>query len=176
MNIKSFFSNIAIVAVLMGVFLFVKCSGGGSGSSGDGIEGTWVDCEDETVLEFSGKKYKVSYDFGVQIEGTYELKEEYKEKGFSRGTIVLKGREVTKELDYTLDGNELIFNGDKFIKGKKERCGKGSSSSGVSLAKDACDCMKKEGEAFEKCANEIMRKIDRLSDIEKKKYDDYECR
>jgi len=35
MNIKSFFSNIAIVAVLMGVFLFVKCSGGVS-SSGSG--------------------------------------------------------------------------------------------------------------------------------------------
>jgi len=42
MNIKSFYSSIAIVAVLMGVFLFVNCSGGGSGSSGSGSSGSGI--------------------------------------------------------------------------------------------------------------------------------------
>ena len=44
---------------------------------------------------------------------------------------------------------------------------------GVSLAKDACECMKKDGERLEKCVKEITRKIEKLSDSELKKYDDY---
>jgi len=90
MNIKSFFSNIAIVAILMGVFLFVKCSGGSSGSSGGSGGGS-------------------------------------------------------------------------------------SSSSGVSLAKDACKCAEETGARLDRCAEEIWRKYEKLSDSEKKKFDDYDC-
>ena len=160
------FNGLVVVAIISACALT---------SCGGGIKGTWVDFEYEEIYEFSGKKYKVSdFDGMEKEEGTYELKEEYKEKGFSRGTIVVKDRYETFEFNYTLDGNELIIDGLKLIKGKKDRCGKGSSTSGVSLAKDACRCMKEtDYEKLVKCAEAITRNVEKLSESELKKYYDY---
>ena len=105
---------------LMTAFMFIGCgSRGGSSSGGSGgndkpLNGTYQLKDDaygvEVSFTFSGNKWK--FDFKregetFQAEGIYELVEEYKENGFSRGVITLKDREGEEKGDYSLEGNNL---------------------------------------------------------------------
>ena len=123
MSRGNFLSYLVIASfALMTSFMFIGCgSRGGSSSDGSGgndkpLSGTYQLKDDaygvEVSFTFSGNKWK--FDFKAegetfQAEGLFELVEEYKENGFSRGVITLKDREGEKEGNYSLEGNNLTI-------------------------------------------------------------------
>ena len=105
---------IVITALVAIIFSMVACGGGsGSGSKGSKIpNGTYVENnQGSTSLTFSGNKVIGKEGGNVMSEGTYELVEEYKEKDFSRGTLIVNFREGKWETKYVLEGNKLTVDG-----------------------------------------------------------------
>ena len=107
-----------ITALFVVIFSIVAC-GGGSGSKSSKIpNGTYVsnsDYDEPISITFSGNKVVIK-NGNVTTEGTYELVEEYKEKDFSRGVLIVKTRDDEINSSYSLEGNELRYYGTVFIK------------------------------------------------------------
>ena len=113
--------NYLVVAVFTISVALTSCGGGGGkGLSGKGLSGTYIGSVHgvKTTITFSGDKIEIVGEGEGQNEmkGIYELVEEYKEDGFSRGKLVVTGREGQNEMSYVLEGKILTFNYEIFIK------------------------------------------------------------
>ena len=105
------FGIIAFVALIMCSML---ACGSSESKGGKTLKGTYVHAEGGSFT-FSGNNFKAKEGENL-MEGSYELVEEYKEKGFSRGVIILKFREGQKEHKYNLEGNKLMLGSIVFTK------------------------------------------------------------
>ena len=162
-----------------------------SGCGESNLIGTWVNCDDEIIIDFSGRKIKISdFSGNIRFEGTYEfkgsrIKSNSGERGL--GTIVIKSRYRDEEavlhydISHFFDGySELIVDGNNFFKGKINKCDKAyqlfGSSSGKSLARAACKCKNiNVQQNYWDCINKIKWSASTLSEEEKKIFDTYVC-
>jgi len=124
---KQWLSMLVIAAFVVLTALTSCGSGGGSrsGSSSDGsdkiLNGTYSamtgDSRGEVSLTFSGNKLKMVARGTVQ-ELTYELVEDYKEKDFSRGKLIVitppsrDSNGSRDEMRYVLEGKQLSLDGE----------------------------------------------------------------
>ena len=100
-----------IIMLLMTVTLSMVACGGSKG--GKILKGTYAISNErgEVSITFSGNKFEMVGNGEKVSEGTYELVEEYKEKEFSRGTIIMKSRDGEEKIGYSLEGNKFTISG-----------------------------------------------------------------
>ena len=103
---KKVIFNYLVIAALAVAAAFTSCGGGGS------LDGTYVFADPETTLvyTFSGNKLQVEANGGEAQKATFELVEEQKEEGVSRGTIFITDQNGKHEMRYELEGDRLTFN------------------------------------------------------------------
>ena len=133
-------NNILVITAFVALMLSMVACGGGSGSGGGSKSsripnGTYIYLSEMIIREggayrpeyrytFSGNKYTFEgnriyaghKENTSKVEGTYELIEEYRENGFSGGTLILNNREGERKLDYTLEGKVLTIRGTVYTK------------------------------------------------------------